>query len=436
MDAEIKEEPVPSHSWLDWLVSSAWAADPAMKKSWNVSLKWKAVPGVEKYKVQIGRTSAFKDIIAEAETDSPQWTWKYKVGMENTKGRVFYRVASISETGEVGQFSQPKAVQIPKHILAAAKAATKTAAAKKPETFPAVVGDEGTPTDAAPGSDLHQEAVKVAEKPKPVPTPAPTPALASAPAPAPAPASAPKPAKAAPRIAPDEKAPEAPASISSWTWRASVNAGIGNLSQKSTATDITSVTMQSAFLRQRVFVAGRLLQKSVEEEKGWNWQLQATFGSFEQADEGRRNLQQKVSAITVKTEAIRWAKYSRDWEIGWGGMLGRGFRFEKDGVQSVVPSSGFSLGPSALAVRNYNYASGLSPRNVGLSLSIPITGIVMGGAYGIEGNVWGEWKLATFGTANWLGLQLEGEGSYARWSKPAGTSTFAWVLWFSPVFHF
>src|SRR5258708_2475294 len=122
LDPEIRPKaPKPRHSWLDWLVPSAWADETP--ETYEIHLKWTEVDDVDHYKIQIGRESSFKHVLEEAETEQPEWTWNYRVGMENSKWRIFYRVASVSEDGQVGEYSAPKAVQIPETILGSARAA-------------------------------------------------------------------------------------------------------------------------------------------------------------------------------------------------------------------------------------------------------------------------------------------------------------------------
>ncbi len=120
----------PGDYWLD-LVGYLWRwtsiqnahAEPILdenlkNKEWKVKLEWTPVKGAVRYKVQIARTRNFYRILAQTEVLETQWDWPYRLGMENSKGRVFYRVAVVDDSQRTGKFSEPKSIWIPKEILA------------------------------------------------------------------------------------------------------------------------------------------------------------------------------------------------------------------------------------------------------------------------------------------------------------------------------
>lgn len=108
--------------FLNLLIPSAYADEDSVL---NVVLKWSEVPGASGYRIQISRTRDFGKVIQESDSDRAEWTWKYRPGMENSKGRVFYRVASRSGGGLVGAYSDPRPIQIPRSILARARQKVK-----------------------------------------------------------------------------------------------------------------------------------------------------------------------------------------------------------------------------------------------------------------------------------------------------------------------
>jgi hypothetical protein len=92
------------------------------------------VPGARAYRVEISRTRNFTKKIAEDSANEAHFTWLYRRGMENSKGRIFYRIATVNEEGRPGAFSAPVPFAIPREILAPpAKAEPKIAKKAPPE---------------------------------------------------------------------------------------------------------------------------------------------------------------------------------------------------------------------------------------------------------------------------------------------------------------
>lgn len=111
-------------SFLGLLIPSAHADDEI---EFEIELGWDPVPGAKTYQVQIAKTRAFSYLLVDESSDKTSYTWLYKKGMENSKGRVFYRIASVDPTGKIGAYSKPVAVTLP------APAAPLEAASPPPE---------------------------------------------------------------------------------------------------------------------------------------------------------------------------------------------------------------------------------------------------------------------------------------------------------------
>lgn len=459
LEPEIDPGPAPTHSWLEMLFwSSAWAEETAAA-SWNVKLKWRAVPGIRKYKVQIGRERTFRNIITENVTDAPELLWKYQPGMENTKGRIFFRVASVSENGSVGRFSDPKPVQlrnpakpeVAMETQARRKAPVPTQAPRKPpvrnENYAAIDESAGEPepTDAAPGGDLHTLASKPGDgigsvtpsarpapavpAPSPSPAPSATPAIAAAPiisaSPSPAPTSAPSPAPA------QEPSPYR----SRFSSVLALSTGIGSEAQSGADPALTSVAIRDPHLQQKISVGAELLR--LEEDRfhsRWSAFAQLSFAKFSGIPGARPVEQPEATGWSFRAAVLRHDGLaeiaSGEWALAYGFAFDRCFRWQKSGRQAVLPEGALSAGPvGAITHRIKDF-------EIGMQLGIPLTGALTDGFVGANASLWSEWRIWSFGGRNWLGLRLEAEGTLQRWSTPESTTTRSWVTWLAPTFHF
>lgn len=112
-----KRRPTPTPSaatsLFDLLFPNATADEP---EEWEIELRWDAVSEARGYRIEIARTRDFGEKIAEKTTAEPRWTWPYRRGSENSKGRVYYRIATVNARGEVGAFSAPVPLAIPKDL--------------------------------------------------------------------------------------------------------------------------------------------------------------------------------------------------------------------------------------------------------------------------------------------------------------------------------
>ncbi len=88
---------------FDGILSSAEADEADLE----IELGWEPVPGATAYQVQISKTKNFQRVLVDEKSGDPTYTWAYRPGMENAKGRVFYRIGSIGADGKVGTFSKP-----------------------------------------------------------------------------------------------------------------------------------------------------------------------------------------------------------------------------------------------------------------------------------------------------------------------------------------
>ncbi len=103
-------------SFFDLFFPSASAAEET-DGEWDIELRWDAVPNAKAYRIEVARTRNFGSRIAEDSASEPHWTLPYRKGMENSRGRIFYRIASVDEHGKVGKFSEPKIFTVPMEIL-------------------------------------------------------------------------------------------------------------------------------------------------------------------------------------------------------------------------------------------------------------------------------------------------------------------------------
>ncbi|MCM2321876.1 MAG: FecR domain-containing protein [Oligoflexia bacterium] len=438
LDAEINEEklPPPQQSWLQrLLLPSAWAAEPESSR-WSVKLKWKRVSGVRKYKVQIGRERSFKTIIAEATTDAPEYVWSYLPGQENSKGRIFFRVASMSNLGLAGTYSEPKPVQLRETV--AAKKTPKTApTAANNETYAAIDANavESSPTDAAESGDLHTlaekpSAPKVAAREAVVAPVAamPTASVASA-----------IPAATGASVTPTVPAPTSVPARHRFNASAALFTGIGNENQAGTDPELRSVDIRNPHAQQKLRLSTALLRVTDEGlESSWSAQAQGSFTRFAAVPTARPVNQPDIKAWSIRLDVLRQVRLaaiaSGEWTLALGGTLDRPYRFVKAGPQAATVEGAISLGPAGtLAHRVRGRAGGFADLDLGIGLGLPITGLVTGGFIGINPLVWSEWRGWSFGKFGSLGIRFEFEASLQRWSRPEGTTLTTWVAWLAPT---
>ncbi len=414
----IRGDPVPQHTtlkglyqWMTFWIAEAQAKDEEASSNLTVKLKWKQVKGATKYHVQVARNRNFKTVIAEADTFEPNWNWHYTPGMENTKGRVFYRVASVGASGNAGAYSAPKSIKIPSAPIGPA------------EVYAAIDDpDMGEPIDAAEKGNLdtlmHLPSVQVMDIPTAMSQKAPQASDQSTAIAQPTP----------------PKAPTTPPFSQRWTLVLST--GVGRLTQSGSDPSLTSVAPQNAYIQQRIAIETELQRAALNAEKNESaWRALAQIGgaSFHASDDGPALPQSDLRSIAWRIEGIkrieRFEKIA-PWHLFVGANLDYSYRWVKSGPQSVDTQGALSLGPSAHVIRTFESFEG------GFGLSLPFTGLMTKGHLGAELRVWGEKTLAAFAHQRAVCLRANVELGWLRWSSPSGTSTSAWTFWVSPTFQF
>jgi hypothetical protein len=401
LDAEIV--PRPRHtsverslweSFSSWILPSAWAADEAAPiQHYNVRLKWRAVPGVSRYRIQIAKDRAFEEMITESETDEASWVWAYQPGMENTRGRVFYRVASVNPQGKTGRYSSPKPVPLPTAALQAMRR-QRTHGRGGPDLFGATEGSGASSAEAAtPPTSVEPDAtVKVLE--------------------------------------------------SLWSKKLALHTGLGSLDQTSAETDLTGVSLTGPFVQNKVSLdAARQRRYSDGNAVTWTGRIQLWLAAYDRPDLPRTTNQERVRPIKARLslfrrgESVDTAGAPGRWRLFFGGEVDYAFRWIKNGPQSVAAKAAPSVGPALRVTGVLGASSRFVPQELGATLALPISGIATSGQFGAESSAWAEWKLVrVFGRQ--LAAQLEAELDYLRWSQPKSTSTLAWTIWVAPSIHF
>lgn len=151
-----KASPAPTSPgawlWRIFGISEAYAAqrpDPYAEETWEIELTWNPVPNAKAYVIQIAKDRSFKNLVQVDRTESPTYLWNYRFGMENSKGRVFYRVATENTDGRPGKFSPADIIVLPKReVLIAQKKAEEAPPKPAPAPPPAVPPSVLTPPSA------------------------------------------------------------------------------------------------------------------------------------------------------------------------------------------------------------------------------------------------------------------------------------------------
>ncbi len=382
---------IPPSFW-EWLLPTAHAASDAEEGTWAIELKWKPVPGVTRYKVQVSRSLDFKKIIGEGEAESPAWNFNYRAGMENSSGALHYRVASIDPDGQWGNYSKPEKVEIPEEIL-------RKSRTKAPRE---VYGAYEKTVLEAPSANIEKEVARDGKEffpsvrtLEPVPRPWP------------------------PRKPKDHR------------WWIGFYTGLGKDSQKSSSSNPRSVRQDSLYWRQR-------LEGSYQSTPGeWSIDLSVGFASFSKVpqENGKIPQQSDFSGFEARMDLVFqeiFAEPSEEVRWNWGATAERAFRFVKDGPQSVTAKGALSLGPLVQAMRHYSYGE-----NWGGRLRLPVSGLLTRGFASLEGRLWREWQLYRFKkTVQGVSLRIETEGSYSLWMDPSGTQVTSWAVSIGPHFFF
>lgn len=109
--------------FLNFLIPSAHADETPTeiieykRESWEIELEWESITEAKGYQIQISKTRAFEELHVDEPCTQNKYIWNYEPGMENSKGRVFYRIATINADGKPGEFSAPAVLEIPVELI-------------------------------------------------------------------------------------------------------------------------------------------------------------------------------------------------------------------------------------------------------------------------------------------------------------------------------
>ncbi len=162
----------PRTSFWNWLVPDVWA-DDSTGETVLVTISWKEVKGIQRYKIQISSDREFGTVVEERDIEGTIFEWQHR--SQASDQRYYYRVASMTRSGKVGGFSKPKVVRLPGMILEEDEDAEKDSAAstivvlptqRPPEAFRFVMARLGVESGAGshyqwspPGSNLTEVAL-------------------------------------------------------------------------------------------------------------------------------------------------------------------------------------------------------------------------------------------------------------------------------------
>lgn len=120
-DAKVKVPIPPTHpskatkprrnSFWTWLIPEVWAADAPSPDAILVTITWKPVKGIYRYRIQIAEDRAFRSVVEQQDLETTSYEWHHR--SESADKRYYYRVASMTGSGKVGGFSKAKIVRLP-----------------------------------------------------------------------------------------------------------------------------------------------------------------------------------------------------------------------------------------------------------------------------------------------------------------------------------
>ncbi|OFZ79074.1 MAG: hypothetical protein A2583_09435 [Bdellovibrionales bacterium RIFOXYD1_FULL_53_11] len=326
--------------------------------------------------------------------------------MENSKGRVFFRVASMDADGNAGRYSKPKAIQIPEYIL--------NPEIKK-EIYSATDG-----TAAPPAADMFEPV----EEPAPA-KPVPPPAVVAAPQPAPAPAPAP--------VSKTEAVAETGSRRWLWNIRGAAHAGIGTHKQSSEPGSLQSVSPVSMHLLNR-FSAQASVRSALDRRTGtgygrkYTMNADVTLAKYKKPPSSLLVFQKDATAFKIRFVFSGHESLGTSWDFSFGGSFLRSFRWGKASAMGVEPDGAYSIGPFASASKHWTPRWPFLPENAGFALRLPLSGLITNGMYGAEVYMWTDWKLLDIYEQS-VGATIQSECSYSRWASPPGTAVFEWSSW-------
>jgi hypothetical protein len=358
------------------LLQSVCGFSSESKRIYRLKLRWQSVPGVEQYKIQIGRERNFTNVIEEALIEEPKWTWEFNSDVLNSKGRVFFRVASVNSDGEVGEFSSPEILSLPEEEASIQEEFPKLDKVSKPQ--PSLPSTQPSPPE-----------IKVAM--------------------------------------PVEKSER----HRFLQWSGIFDAGLGNFEQKSNDSTLKSVSNVAPFFQQKAALSLDVfdVEDKLPPRRLWSAQIQFQYEPFRGAIYPPAFRQPNVANYLFSAETLRWTGGNSPWHFGFGVVLDRSFRWERTDFETVDAAGAFSLGPVIHLMWQPLRSWSFSPAEVGLMMGAPLTGVISGGYWGVNSSLWAEWSILDFGKLR-TGVRLEGDGTYSSWSVPNGTVITSWSIWF------
>ncbi len=375
--APAKPEGALRRIWNGLFPSANAETSSSPTEEWEIELQWDSVPDAKAYRVEISRTRSFKKRVAEATVSTPSWIWLYRRGMENSKGRVFYRVASVDAAGTSGSFSKARVIVIPAEILAEPTSRPGSLVAKKDVTQPKPIASPG-PIASPHASSMITEAA----------------------------GSAPQPLR------------------TRWSVRPSIE--YRSQSQSSDYPFLRKAEPSGGFLHE-----GLRMERESE-------RFLLSLGLRASHYEKKNPPPGETEAPLAKTRSFEGrasllAPYSRR-AAGWRGSFFYGAtafledRFVKAAANRLALKRGFSLGPSA----------GLRSESAWVAVSLPLTGLLgsddgaLAGPYGATVEAQKNWELGRLGHEARLYLSVGAEGSWHAWKAPPDSRVIEWALGVGP----
>ncbi|MGZ3707288.1 MAG: hypothetical protein ACXWPM_00295 [Bdellovibrionota bacterium] len=224
--------------------------------------------------------------------------------------------------------------------------------------------------------------------------------------------------------------PEIIPKVYGFRFSGSLEAGLGSQSQSSSDAALHSVMVTTPYLQEKVSTRFDLLRGDGEAIAFFTLAADGELFMFHKITDPRPFDQPSLTTYVVRGDAIFWPLHPGGFDLGFGAVAERDFRWVKLGSESVDTSGGFSFGPAFWMDRVILSDRWYVPARVEARLDLPVAGIFMGGGAGGAVSALTEWKIPR---VSWLRASLGAEFSYERFTTPASTSLLGWSLWISPT---
>jgi hypothetical protein len=80
-----------------------------MKKRRRLVISWNPDPAAKQYQVDVGTTDGFSVLLDSHRTDNTSWAPEVDLGQPRARGRLYWRVAAVDSSGNVGTFATGRA---------------------------------------------------------------------------------------------------------------------------------------------------------------------------------------------------------------------------------------------------------------------------------------------------------------------------------------